>query len=281
VELAGDIRARNPSARIVLLSRDGKVFGFAPDSWQQKVAAQLKKMNIEVIKGSVGTELMQPRLEPGKAAISGGDVAELAYDVYIPCFAQGPNTQFLEGTTALNERKQIIASDALQCIAHPEIFGVNVTTQPLVGHPVSARVAAQAKTCAKNAALFLEGKKTLTHVDKEGPPPAKDENGGYSVPMTIKFGHGPGAYMMWNLNAFPCPVKVCCCLYCGGGYPCCPPPCCWCCGSGCSSCFGTCCGPAEGEGAAIFMQSCLLPQFMGPHGYKGAGLMPPDMQKMQ
>jgi NADH dehydrogenase FAD-containing subunit len=265
----------------VILSRDGKVFSFAREEWQQKVADQLKKMNIEVMKGQVGNDFMEPKLEPGKVAISAGDVSELAYDVFIPTFAQGPNTQFLEGTAALNERRQIIANDKLQCEEHPEIFGVNVTTQPLVGHPVSARVAAQAKTCVKNAALFLDGKQPEKHVDKESPPPAKYGDGIDSVPMTVKFGHGPGAFMMWNTNALPMPMKCCCCLPCGGGFPCCPPPCCWCCGKGCAGCFGNCCGPVESESAAIFMESFMLPKFMAPHGYKGVGQLPPEMQKMQ
>jgi len=281
VEMAGDIRARNKSARIVIISRDGRVFGFAPDTWQQKVAAQLKKMNIEVIKGTVGADFMQPQLQPGAVAIADGDnSSEIAYDVFIPCFAQRPNTQFLEGTAALNERGQIIANNCLQCEAHPEIFGVNVTTQPLLGHPVSARVAAQAKTCVKNVSLFLEGKSVVKHVDKEAPPPAKDENGNYTMPISVKFGHGPGGYMMWNTDAFPLLVRLCCCLPCGGGFPCCPPPCCWCCGRGCAGCFGNCCGPVEGESAAIFMESFLLPKFLPGHGYKGTGQMPPDMQKM-
>jgi NADH dehydrogenase FAD-containing subunit len=280
VELAGDIRARNKAARIVLLSREGNVFSFAPAAWQTKVKDQLTKMNIEVIKGQVGSDFMEPKLEPGKVVISSGDVSELAYDVFLPTFAQGPNTQFLEGTTALDDRRRIVANDKLQCEAHPEIFGVNVTTQPLVGHPVSSRVTAQAKTCVKNAALFLEGKPTQTHVDKESPPPLKDENG-LLVPMTVKFGHGPGAYMMWNTDALPMPLKCCCCIPCGGGFPCCPPPCCWCCGKGCAGCLGNCCGPVESESAAIFMESFMLPKFLPGHGYKGVGQLPPEMQKMQ
>lgn len=273
LEMVGDIRAKHPSKRVVLLSRDGTVIGGThPPEMQERVKAQLVKMNIEVKKGAVPKEFSDPVLEAGSVDLDAGE--KLAFDVFIPAYAQGPNTAFLAGAGAavLDEKGRIVANECLQCRAHPEIFGVNVTTVPLLGHPVASRVTAQAKTCVKNAKLLLEGKPPQPHKDKESPPPMER-------PLSIKIGHGRGGYMIWDESFVPAPAKCCCCLPCGGGYPCCPPPCCWCIASGCPTLCGSCCGPTESEGAAIFMLNFLLPKFMKPHGYLGAG-QKPEQQKM-
>jgi len=271
VEMVGDIRAKHPHVNITLLSRTGGVVQDSTSDVQRRVMDALRGMRVKVVKGSAPADCMEPKLEPGTVMISNGEVQELRYDVFIPAFAQGPNTDFLQSSGTLNEKGQIVANECLQSTARPEIFGVNVTTQPLLGHPVSSRVTAQARTCAANAKLLLEGKAPKPHVDKEGPPVMK-------APMNIKIGHGPGGYLIWQDLG---PARFLCFQPCGGGFPFCPPPCCWCCASGCATCLGNCCGPAEGEGAARLMEGFLLPKFMAPHGYLGAGELPPKMQKMK
>lgn len=275
LEMAGDIRAAHPfettKKRIVLLSRDGGVLRTThPPEWQERVKKVLDKMNIEVVQGSIPTDFtVEPKLEAGGLNLDSGEM--LKYDVFIPCFALRPNTDFFDGSRLLNERNQIETNECLQSKAYPDIFGVGVTSIPLLGHPVSARMTAQAKTCVKNALHVLEGKAVVPHVDKESPPPS-------ALPMTVKIGHGKGGYMIWDEQGFPCPVKCCCCTWCHGGFPFCPPPCCWCCAKGCPSCCGSCGGPAEGEAAAVFMLEFMLPKFMGPHLYKGAGKAPQQLK---
>lgn len=270
LEIAGDIRARNPEKRVVLVSRDGGILGSEAPELRARALPVLEKMKIEVLKGTASEEFLQPKLSSVTVPLSNGSVSELQCDVWIPAFAQGPNTSFLKESGALDDRGRIVTNECLQSTKFPEIFGCSVTTVPLGGHPISSRVTAQAKTCAKNALLKLKDANPVKHVDKEGPPPM-------AGPMNVKIGHGKGGYLIWNNLG---PGNFLCCLPLGGGFPCCPPPCCWCCAPGCATCLGNCGGPAESEGASIFMHKFLLPKFMKPHGYKGAGQMPPDMQKM-
>ena len=69
-------------------------------------------------------------------------------------------TTFLAGTGLLDKKGRIEATSCLQSKARPEVFGAGVTNIPLLGHPASARVAAQAVTCVHNARLFL----SLIHI---------------------------------------------------------------------------------------------------------------------
>lgn len=267
IEMAGDIRAKYPEKRVVILSRDGKVIGFHTEAWQQKVKKQLDNMKIEVIKGTVADpSFSDQKMTPGKVELLNSDLKELEYDVFIPCFAQGPNTEFLaRADSVLNEKKQIIANEFLQSTKHPEIFSVATSTVTVKRHPISATTAEQANTCAKNAANLLAGKPLVKHKEK----------GMAAMPMNIKIGHGPGGYMFWDPAALPPPAKCCCCLPCGGGYPCCPPPCCWCCCKGCSGCFGNCCNNYEGEGPSTFiLETGNLKLFPSSHGFKGLGKAP-------
>jgi len=274
VEMAGDVRAIHPDKKVILLSRDGKVLGSThPADWQDRVKAVLDKMNIEVRKGAVPREFCEPKLEAGSVTLDTGEI--LTYDVFLPCFAQGPNTSFLaRAEGALDDRGRIIANECLQSTKYPEIFGVGVTTQPLVGHPVSARITAQSKTCVKNVKLLVNGKQPEPHKDKESPPGHEGQ-----LPMNVKIGHGKGGYLIWDATGMPPPAKCCCCLPCKGGFPCCPPPCCWCCAPGCATCCGKCGGPAEGPGGAVLMLDFMLFKFMDGHLYKGRGKMPPGSQQ--
>eukprot|EP00930_Biecheleria_cincta_P023018 TRINITY_DN16683_c0_g2_i1.p1 TRINITY_DN16683_c0_g2~~TRINITY_DN16683_c0_g2_i1.p1 ORF type:complete len:456 (+),score=102.93 TRINITY_DN16683_c0_g2_i1:85-1368(+) len=266
LEMAGDVRAAYPDKRVVILSRDGKVISFHTESFQQKAKTQLEKMNIEVIKGSVtDAAYTEPKLTSGKVALSNSDLMELEYDVFIPSFMQGPNTQFFAGAEGvLNDRKQIIANECLQSEKHPEIFAVGTSTVLVKRHPVSATIGEQATTAAVNAVNFLEGKPLKKHVEK----------GMSAQPMSIKIGHGVGGYMFWDSSAIPAPAKCCCCLPCGGGFPFCPPPCCWCCCKGCSGLWGNCCKPYEGEGPSIWILETGNKTFAKAHGFKGMGSAP-------
>lgn len=272
VEMCGDFRIQNGyGAKVILLSRSGKVldsdFGdkaHTPDAGVvTKVTNILKdKFQVDVKQGSVSDpKFSDPILSPGTLKLDDGST--LDFDVYIPCYPLGPNTSSLVSSKSdlLDPRGALVTNECLQSTAHPEVFGVGITTIKLFGHPVSSRITAASQHCARQAAAVIEGKQPQVFKDKGAPPPM-------SHPMNVKIGHGPGGYMIWT--SLPGPAKVCCCQCCNGGYPCCPPPCCWCCIPGCSGACGTCGSPPEGEGPAKLMIH-LLAKFPPAHGFKGLG----------
>jgi len=269
LEMCGDFRARvGHGARVILLSRSGGVldsdFGAKAEKPDPKMVAKVtdiltNKYKIEVKQGTISDkEFEEPVLKTGSVKLDSGET--LDFDVYIPCYSPGLYTSFLRSSNSgfLDEKGALVVNDSLQSSVHPEVFGVNVTNKKMPGHPVSGTVTEAAKHCGQQAVAFLEGKKLTAHVHKPM----------MVHPMNVKIGHGPGGYMIWH--GLPPPAQVCCCLPCGGGFPFCPPPCCWCCVPGCSGACGNCCGPAEGEGPAVFMPG-LLPKFAGAHGLKGMG----------
>jgi len=131
VEMAGDIKARHPNVEVVILSRSGSILNGDPfpATAISAVSNRLREIGVKVVKGSAppSPEWLEYKLSPGKLTISDGDVTELNFDVYIPTFGQRPNTQFLDTTKTLNERKQIIANKYLQvkslrCLRHILIY---------------------------------------------------------------------------------------------------------------------------------------------------------------
>ena len=257
------------SARVILLSRSGTVldtdFGEKAPSPNpavvQKVTDVLtNKFKIEIKHGSVSDPRFSDAiLSPGSLQLDGESVD---FDVYIPCYPIGPNTGMLVSSKEiLDGRGALVTNDCLQSTSHPEVFGVGITTTKVVGHPITSRLTAAGQHCATQALAVLQGKQAQAFKDKADPPPMPQ-------PMNVKIGHGPGGYMIWT--QLPGPAKVCCCQCCNGGFPCCPPPCCWCCIPGCAHACGSCGGPPEGEGPAVFMIS-LLAKFTGAHGFKGLG----------
>lgn len=235
LELVGDIRAEYPTKKVVLLCRNG-VLSAWPDKQRQKVEAQLKIMNIEVVNGNFNSPA-EPNLQSG---ILKSDQMELAYDVFLPAYSFGPNTKFLEDTGVLDGSNNIDVNEYLQCKTCKEMFAVGVSNvkEPFIGF---VKLEAQWTSVANNVAAFLSEKSLKAH--KEGMPFMK-------LPPAILIGHGPKGYGFFDFNNMPPPIKCCCC---GGlgGWPCCPPcwPCCACAGCGCCPC-GICCGPPEGAGVA-------------------------------
>ena len=127
--------------------------------------------------------------------------------------------------------------------------------------------------CAANAVRLVQG---LPLVPRPADP---KKAGGHGLPIgaypiRIHVGHGKGAYLYWTDLMDGKPLMACCCKPCGGGFPFCPPPCCWLClGAGSPTMCGYCCGPAEGEGAAIHAGHGM-PEFAKAMGMKGMGKGP-------
>ena len=271
VEMAGDCRAKHPTKRIILLTRDGSVLSKShPPEMQARVLDVLKRvMKVEVVQGAAPRDWLEPRFAAGSMPITGNpdNVSELKFDFYMPCFAQGPRNEMLKGSAALDRRGLIAVNEYLQSTTYPSLFGTNTTSLQLVGHPIISRVEAAAATCAKNALLHVSGKPVQPHVDRGAPSPLLR-------PLNIKIGHGPGGYMIWDTDVYPLFLKLCVfCVPCKCGFPFWPLPCCWCCAPGCSRACGDCGGSPEGEGPAMFMPF-LLKQFMKTHNFNGAGTAP-------
>jgi len=258
LELVGDIRAQYPNSlkKIQLLCKDD-VLSQWPEKKRTKVAAQLKEMNIEVIK-SAERFPTEHSLEPGTIKL--GD-KEVSYDVYLPMFSQGPNTKFLPDSV-MDGKGCVDVNEHLQSTVYKDIFAVGVSNvkEPFIGMP---KLEAQWNSVTANIIASAKGKPLTKH--QEG---AKF----MQLPPLVLIGHGPKGYGYFDCDNVPPPIKCCCC--CGlGGFPCCPPcwPCCAC--AGCSACpFGYCCGAPEGKGPAT-LGGTMAFKSAGFH-FKGVGAPP-------
>lgn len=279
VELAAEIRLRHPQIkRVVLLAPSGRALATThPEEVQVQVTERLRAIGVEIVAARLPEDFdaSTPRLEPGTVALvpQGGDDdgaaaagLQLSFDVYLPSFAQGANTEFLSNRfgVQLDGSGFIVATSCLQAVGRPEVFGAGTTAIPLAGHPVETRLAAQAITCARNAKRFLEGALPLElepYDDRALIPRS------HPRPYALRVGYGRGGFALWDGEAAAVtldPVNLLMCGAWGGGFPFCPPPCCWC-APGCASCCGKCRGPPEGEGLARFFESTLLPFAMQRH----------------
>mmetsp|Transcript_16802 Transcript_16802/g.50879 ORF Transcript_16802/g.50879 Transcript_16802/m.50879 type:complete len:449 (+) Transcript_16802:106-1452(+) len=277
LEIAGDIRANNPKARIVLLSREGGVLKQSHKNntvVQARVERILKeKLRIELIAGTIAPpdDPLVPSLTSGTATIikPDGSTEQISYDCYIPSFQQGPNTDFLTSSPSgtLDERGRIVVNEAYQSVQFPSLFSCAATsTRPVITNPASVRAVAVGMHAAESAKRYLKGEEPSPFKDTATPPPLVE-------PMNIKIGHGPNGYMIWVGMG---PMDVPCCQPCNGGYPFCPPPCCWPLHPSMARCLGDCGAPAEGPASAHFMDF-LLPKFGDMNGFVGLGHVPPPI----
>jgi len=262
LELAGDIRGAYPNKKVVLACRNG-VLGQWPDKHKKKVEAALGKMNIEIKNGIPADAPTIGCFEPGKIKFPDG---ELAYDVFLPSYTQGPNTKFLP-ETMVDGKGGIDVDEYLQSTVSKGIFAVGVSNvkEPFVGMP---KLEAQWNSVTANIIANFAGKPMKKHTEGMG---------FMKLPPVVTIGHGPTGHAFIDFDNVPPPVKCCCC--CGlAGFPCCPPcwPCCACGGCGCCPC-GYCCGAPEGKGPATLIGKMAFIS-AGMH-FKGIGSAPVQ-QKM-
>jgi len=257
LELAGDIRGEYPDKKVVLLCRD-EVLRQWPEKQRQKVCLQLKKMKIEVMTGATNAP-KDYSIEPGSIKLPGSD---LSYDVFIPAYSQGPNTQFLQEAVLDNQTRSVDVNEYLQSKTCPDLFAVGVSNvkEPCIVMP---KLEAQWNSVSANVIAKLAGT-----------PLKKHEEGAkfMQLPPLVLIGHGPKGYGFIDFNNVPPPLKCLCC--CGlAGFPCCPPcwPCCACGSCGCCPC-GYCCGPSEGKGPATLAGKMAF-KSSGFH-FKGVGEAP-------
>lgn len=120
VEVAADLRLRNRQVeRIILLSRTGRALSDTHSvEIQEKVGAKLEAMGVTLMKGTISEDsfdVLTPVLEKGRAPlVEGSDEASIEFDLFIPAFAQGPNTTFLAGSGVLDANGWIESTTCLQ-----------------------------------------------------------------------------------------------------------------------------------------------------------------------
>lgn len=270
LELACDIKIHHPSKRVVVLSRSGNIFsGAYPDSVLATFQREVKRIGVEVLKGTIsgadgGTE---PLDTPGVLQLSDGSWPTLAYDVFLPAFMQGVNTEFLpsEMLTEGAGAKLVRVNEYLQSVDRPEIFAVALNDS---GEGFSLPlIAEQAKSVAKNAARLVKGEPLVPYQ----PNKKISALNWHLRPAIVKLGYGPGGFASVD-NIPACPDTACItCL----GFPFCIPPCCWpCCGGAKAAfAFGTCCSKAEGQGTMAWYLACF--------GVGGVKVFPKAMADMK
>mmetsp|Transcript_56226 Transcript_56226/g.131698 ORF Transcript_56226/g.131698 Transcript_56226/m.131698 type:complete len:408 (+) Transcript_56226:55-1278(+) len=260
MEVAGDIKAAHPGLNVVLLAKD--LLRQWPLEIRQDVEGQLAKMGIELKKISKNVDILEPQLTPGSLKVDGQDIQ---YDLLLPMFSQGPNTEFLAGAAdVLDSAKRIKVNAYLQSEAYSEIFAIGVgnSKDPWIGIP---KLTAQWETVAANVIAQAAGKDMKEHV--EGNPTMVRQ------PMLL-IGHGPNGYGHLDFQMLPGPAKCCLCMgY--GGFPFCPPICCW---PMCGPCAcGYCCLGPHGSGLAKFLEGVQFD--FGNGNFQGLGK--PEQQAME
>lgn len=259
-ELAGDIKLNFPSTRVVVLSRSGKILNPAyPDDVLSRIKSEIDRVGIEVVKGTVDESMTSPTKVAGTLALSNSDIASLDYDIYLPAYAQGANTDFLPDSILEDGRfRNVATNEFLQSTVHPEVFAIGCNTS---GEGfISTLLQKQAQDVATNAIQLLRNEPLIPHkilADAAGLNWA-------ARPPFFKMGYGPGGFLMFdNLKS-----SIMSCLQCVG-FPFCPAPCCYpCCGwfQGAFACGWCCFGRPEGQST----MNCFLAAF----GIGGVKQMP-------
>ena len=273
LELACDIKLHHPSKRVVVLSRSGKIFSAAyPDDVLDKFSREIKRIGVEVLKGTVsGGSGTDPLDAPGVLQLTDSSSPTLEYDVFLPAFLQGVNTDFLPPKMLTQDGKKLVrVNEYLQSVERPEIFAVALND---CGEGFSLPlIAEQCKSVAKNAACLVKGRPLVPYQT------SKQLTGlNWQIrPGIVKLGYGAGGFAsLDNLPPFPDAM----CLACMG-FPFCIPLCCWpCCGGPSAAlAFGYCCSKPEGQGTMSWYIACCgiggVKVFPKHNGMKGIGEAP-------
>jgi NADH dehydrogenase FAD-containing subunit len=256
VEFAGGAKSAYPNKTVVMVTRDG-ILKSAPEKMARKTREALTKLGVKLVTGSAEGAPEEPELVSGSLTVNNESIP---YDIFLPMFGKGPNTQFLSGIPGiLDEKGRVRVNEFLQSCEHPAIFAVGVgdTKDPFVGF---VKLEGHWNCVAANIKAHLADAKMKPY--KEAAP-------NMTSPPVIFYGTGKGAWGAFDFNMLPPPLKCCCC--CGlGGFPCCPPPCCWCCCKPC--CCGYCGGAPEGNGVALALEN--MPFKASGFHFKGIGEAP-------
>jgi len=293
LELVGDVRVANPSARVILVSRSGSLGSSGASKEQQaEYLAKLTELKVEVLQGKILHETCsgerygnQPLgtsgsdSPPGMCPMLGGGSIEMAsgnikFDVFLPAFYQGPNTQFLRGEWKDQGTSNVKTNEYLQCCAASEVFaiGLNSTGEGFV----APKIEAQCATVLTNIQNLSAMKPLQKHKPFE---PKMDLN---AQPMVTKIGNKDGYLFFENLPA----CGSCCVRLCGFPFAL---PCCLAAKCDIQACFlcGFCgCKPDPATSQKAYLKIMGVagikhaPNLMGGPFYAQFGTAPPLQQSM-
>jgi len=254
MEMAGSIKVAYPGKKVTVVCK--ALLDQWADADRAIVEGQLQKMSIDVHKTTDRC--------PSNPLLEACTINGISCDAYIPSFSQGPNTQFLEATDALDTQGRVKVNGFLQSTVCSEMFAVGCSDIP--GFTNIPKLQGQWQTVAKNIVAQLRSSPLTQY--KELEPQMKH-------PPLVLLGLGKNGWAHVDFKQLPAPVKLCCC-HGKCGFPFCPLPCCWCC---CSPCLcGYCCRPPHGNGVPQLMET---QQFkFGRKFFEGLGQDMPDQQKM-
>lgn len=254
LEFAGDVRALNQKARVVMVTSADKPLPYLSDRYAKKLQSVLAQQNIEVISGD-SVDMPDIVLERAEIQLKSGK--KMIVDAYIPAFSAGFNGGF---TGLANDKGAVQVNEFLQATGNPKVFAVGCCDREF-SHMV--KINGQAKSVAKNVLLLLQSKPLVSH--KEAMPNLTSGPG-------LKIGQ---TFAWINSPMLGAPLSTCC-FACG--FPVCPCICCWpLAACGCNECHpllcGFCCSYPEGSGVAALFSGHLH----GAHkmGIKGLGQLPP------
>lgn len=206
VEMAADIKLRNPSISVTIVNPSGKTLSEMPVDMQKAAEAQLAKIGVQSVVDAVTSDTS---ITNGQITLKSG--AKLACDLFIPAFNGGPHSDFLE--VGHKDAKGLVKVDAfLQVTGLANVFAVGDVANVSVsksGSPASD----QAAHVVTNITLAAQGKKLKPYAPSF-------PKGQVTGPLMVGLGHGvKGAYGI-GPNLPGCFCSWCCWCCCISGAPC-------------------------------------------------------------
>jgi NADH dehydrogenase FAD-containing subunit len=254
LEMAGDIKASFPEKKVTLVCNS--IIPQWSEADRTIVEGQLAKMGIAIE--------TTPERCPNEPQLEACTVSGISCDMYLPSFAQGPNTGFLRECGVLDDAGKVTVDAHLRSTLCAEMFAVGCSDAP--GFVAIPKLKGQWQTVTQNIIAELTGKPMSKY--KEPEPQMKH-------PPLVLIGLGKNGWAHVDFTQLPPPARFCCCGG-KGGFPFCPPPCCWPC---CGPCLcGYCCGPPHGNGLPKVMDKQVFK--FGANFFKGLGQDAPAQQKM-
>jgi NADH dehydrogenase FAD-containing subunit len=205
-DVAGELRAINPTAKIQMVCPSGKAMSAWSGTARSKTDAYLKKVGIQVIADSCAQE--EHSLEKSTIALGSGATVEA--DIYIPFFGRGRAGFVGESIAgAANDRGRVVTNEYLQSTVLDSMFAVGCNSTVSNSH--QANIEKEADTVAKNV---IQRCRSEAVTNKAGKMP---------MDGAVYMHFGLGNYGVMNMpGCGGVMTRICgCCGIC---------PCCGCCG---------------------------------------------------
>eukprot|EP01041_Mallomonas_annulata_P001491 gene1491-2872_t len=203
-ELAADIKIRYPSKRVVLVSTD--ILTTTSEPLRNIAKSTLKRQGIEL---RLNEKILS--YKNGKATTSTGQIIDC--EVYIPCYAKGPNTDFVPSDMK-DEQGYVRVTEFLNSSVNPRVFAIADCSDY-----DKAKLAVKAEDQRWTVVLNI-----MSIYEKHNMIPHKKNfiMGTVDRPIIVSLGHDhPKAYGLGpDLPGFIGNILWACCCF---GYPCSAP----------------------------------------------------------